>query len=144
MLHAPEDIKWQRESKKDKNILKKTTGQLSSKTKIKWDEIHQITLERLLDQLVQPPILAYPDYEKPFILHTDASLRGLGAILYQHQDDKLRVIANASRTLSQAEKNYHLHSGKLEFLAVKWSISDPSETICITHQTSQYIQTIIH
>ena len=74
LLHAPEDIKWQRESKY-KNVLKKTTGQLSSKTKIKWEEIHQITLERLLDQLVQPPILAYPDYEKPFILHADASLR---------------------------------------------------------------------
>ena len=149
LLHAPEDIKWQRESK-DKNVLKKTTGQLSSKTKIKWEEIHQITLERLLDQLVQSPILAYPDYEKPFILHTDASLRGLGAILYQHQDDKLRVIAYASRTLSQAEKNYHLYSGKLEFLAVKWSISDafrdylyytPNFTVYTDYNPLTYITT---
>ena len=74
LLHSPEDIKWRGDAK-DVKVLEKTTGQLSSKTKIKWEDIHQITLEKLLDQLEQPPILAYPDYEKPFILHTDASLR---------------------------------------------------------------------
>ena len=36
----------------------------------------------------------------------------------------LRVISYASRTLSPAEKNYYLHSGKLEFLALKWSITE--------------------
>ena len=35
-----------------------------------------------------------------------------------------RVISYASRTLSDAEKNYHLHSGELEFLALKWAITD--------------------
>ena len=75
---------------------------------------------------------------------------GLGAILYQHQDDKLRVIAYASRTLSQAEKNYHLHSGKLEFIAVKWSISDafrdylyytPNFTVYTDYNPLTYITT---
>ena len=68
--------------------------------------------------------MAYPDFEKPFVLHADASNDGLGAVLYQHQDGKLRVIAYASRTLTPAEKKYHLHSGKLEFLALKWAICD--------------------
>ncbi|TWW67066.1 hypothetical protein D4764_02G0001070 [Takifugu flavidus] len=74
--------------------------------------------------LTSPPILAYPDYDLPFVLHTDASNEGLGAVLYQQQGNKLRVIAYGSRTLTPAEKNYHLHSSKLEFLALKWAICD--------------------
>ena len=67
--------------------------------------------------------MAYADYSKPFCLQTDASEKGLGAVLYQKQDDgTMRVIAYASRTLSKSEKNYDAH--KLEFLALKWGISN--------------------
>lgn len=45
-------------------------------------------------------------------------------MLYQQQDGKLRAIAYGSRTLSTSERNYHLHSGKLEFLALKWAITE--------------------
>lgn len=68
--------------------------------------------------------MTYPNYSEPFILHTDASEQGLGGALYQRQDGKLRVIAYGSRTLTAAERNYHLHSSKLEFLALKWSITE--------------------
>ncbi len=54
--------------------------------------------------------MAYPDLEKPFILHVDASEEGLGAVLYQRQDGALRVIAYGS--------------GKLEFLVLKWAITE--------------------
>lgn len=91
---------------------------------ITWTGEHQRVLERLIDCLVEPPILGFPDFNKSFILHTDASNQGLGAVLYQEQEGKLRVIAYASRTLTKAEKNYHLHSGKLEFLALKWAVTD--------------------
>ena len=68
-------------------------------------------------------MLAYADYTKPFVLHTDASTTGLGAVLYQKQEDgKERVIAYASRTLNKSERNYDAH--KLEFLAPKWAITD--------------------
>jgi transposase InsO family protein len=63
--------------------------------------------------------MAYPELDKPFVLHTDASYDGLGAVLYQKQNDELRVIAYASRSLSPAEQNYH--SNKLEFLCLKWA-----------------------
>ena len=53
-----------------------------------------------------------------------ASNGGLGAVLYQRQSGKMRVIGYGSRTLTTAEKNYHLHSGKLEFLALKWAVCE--------------------
>ncbi|KAL6471946.1 hypothetical protein MHYP_G00205960 [Metynnis hypsauchen] len=57
-------------------------------------------------------------------LFKDASNSGLGAVLYQKQNGKLRVIAYGSRTLTSSEKNYHLHSRKLEFLALKWAVTE--------------------
>lgn len=45
-------------------------------------------------------------------------------MLYQQQAGVLRVIAYGSRTLTTAEKNYKLHSGKLEFLLLKWAITE--------------------
>lgn len=98
--------------------------QQSSRAPVHWNKEHQEILERLIDMLTQPPVLAYPDFTRPFILHTDASQKGLGAVLYQNQDDKMRVIGYGSRTLTPAEQNYHLHSGKLEFLALKWAVCD--------------------
>ena len=68
--------------------------------------------------------MAYPDFSLPFVLHCDASETGLGAVLYQEREDKLRVVGYASRTLTPAEKNYYLHSGKLEFLALKWAVTE--------------------
>ncbi len=59
---------------------------------------------------------------KPYVLHTDASLRGPGAALYQKQDNEMRVIAYASRGLSNCERRYPTH--KLEFLALKWAVTD--------------------
>lgn len=103
---------------------KTKSPQQSSRTPVEWNEKHQQVLERLIDMLMEPPVLAYPDYNQPYTLYTDASKKGLGAVLYQHQDGKLRVIAYGSRTLTSAELNYHLHSGKLEFLALKWAVCD--------------------
>ena len=107
--------------------MKKTPQNIDLKRSsehVAWENIHQERLEWLIGKLVQPEVLAYPDHEKPFVLHVDASQEGLGAVLYQQEDGKLRVVAYASRTLTPAEKNYHLHSGKLEFLALKWAICD--------------------
>ena len=75
--------------------------------------------------------MAYPDYNKPYIVHTDESKDGLGAVLYQKQEEAIRVIAYASRSLTSAETNYHLHAGKLEFLA-QLVITDQFRDYCIT------------
>ena len=55
-------------------------------------------------------------------MHTDSSSEGLGAVLYQKQNGKLRVIAYASRSVSKSESHYPAH--KLEFLALKWAVCE--------------------
>ena len=72
-------------------------------------------------KLVEYPILEYLDFEKEFILITDASGEGLGVVLSQLNDKgKEVVIAYASRSLREAEKNYPIT--ELEGLAVIWGI----------------------
>ena len=95
-----------------------------SKEVISWSDGHQKIVDEIIDVLKSPEVIAFPDFDLPFFINCDASNHGLGAVLYQHQEGKDRVICYASRTLSNAEKNYHFHSGKLEFLALKWAITD--------------------
>ena len=91
-------------------------------TLVDWTSKCQVAFEHLKHLCSQTPILAYANYTKPFQLHTDASENGLGAVLYQKQDDGMEsVIAYVSRILSRSERNYDAH--KLEFLALKWSIT---------------------
>ena len=67
------------------------------------------------------PVLVFPDFDKPFLLETDASKEGLGAVLFQKQSDGW-YHPFGSRSLTPSEKNYH--SSKLEFLALKWSVME--------------------
>lgn len=126
---------WNTRTKRVKGKFKGTP----SHKPITWTEKHQHILEGLIDCLVEPPILGFPDFNKAFILHTDASQQGLGAVLYQEQEGKLCVIAYASRTLTKAEKNYHLHSGKLEFLALKWAIAERFRDYLISSSCTVYM-----
>uniref|UniRef100_A0A8C7CJY9 ribonuclease H n=1 Tax=Oncorhynchus kisutch TaxID=8019 RepID=A0A8C7CJY9_ONCKI len=107
-----------------KTKTKKVSHVVPSNKPILWTDQHQQALEQLIECLLHPPVLGFPDFTQPFVVHTDASHQGLGAVLYQKQEGKLRVIAYGSRTLTAAEKNYHFHSSKLEFLALKWAITD--------------------
>ena len=102
--------------------VRKKSVQRPSIDKIVWLQQHQDIVEGLVKLLKEPPVMAYPAFSLPFVLHCDASETGLGAVLYQEQESTLRVVSYASRTLTAAEKNYYLHSGKLEFLAMKWSL----------------------
>ena len=76
----------------------------------------------LKEKILTSPLLAFPDFTKPFLLEMDASKEGLGAILSQKQDDgRFHPVTFGSRSLTPAE-NYH--SSKLEFLALKWGITE--------------------
>ena len=79
--------------------------------------------ETLKKKCMTAPVLAFVDLEKPFVLETDASGIGFGAVLLQEQEDgKLHPVAYASRALHGSQKNYH--SSKLEFLTLKWAITE--------------------
>ena len=89
-----------------------------------WTQLHQESFDRLKLALTSAPVLAYPNYDKPFLLEMDASLKGLGAVLSQEDNDgNMRVILYASHTLKLYEKSMRNYSSaKLELLALKWSV----------------------
>ena len=81
------------------------------------------TFDHLKAACLQAPILSFSDFTKPFLLETDASGRGLGAVLSQKQADGwYHPIAYASRVMNETEQRYH--SNKQEFLALKWAITE--------------------
>ena len=63
--------------------LENQSKRVAKKTLINWSEAAQSAFEVLKELCVNTPILAFPDYKLPFILHTDSSTEGLGAVLYQ-------------------------------------------------------------
>ena len=126
LLKVPETTKDADATRKQRRRpgKKKRQGQASSSQSIEWTTQYQDIISDLVDILSSPTVMAFPDFDRPFVLHTDASQEGLGAVLYQRQNQNLSVIAYGSRALTVAEKKYHLHSGKLEFLALKWAVCD--------------------
>ena len=79
--------------------------------------------EALKQACMNSPVLAFADYTKDFLLETDASKEGLGAVLSQKQEDgQFHLVAYGSQVLTTHKKNYH--SMKLEFLALKWAIRE--------------------
>ena len=101
------------------------SGKNANKKKqtINWNEDCEKSFENLKQLCSSMPILAYANYYKAFKLHTDACNLGLGEVVYQADESGLeRVIAYASRTLSKPKRNYPAY--KLEFLALKWAITD--------------------
>ena len=87
-----------------------------------WTTKCEQAFQTLKDKLCSLPVLAYADIEKPFTLHVDACREGLGAVLLQEHEKKLRPVAYASKSLCQSERNYPAH--KLEFYALKWALTD--------------------
>lgn len=88
----------------------------------RWTEACEEAMRTLKQRLVSAPVLAYPSFDKPFVLETDASIAGVGAVLSQPQEDgQLHPVAYASRSLSAPERNYAIT--ELETLAVVWAIT---------------------
>ena len=86
-----------------------------------WESIHHNAFCKLKQLLISAPVLAFPDFARGFVLETDASGVGLGAILAQsHEDGTVHPIAYASRTLQLHEKNYA--TTELEALGIVWAI----------------------
>ena len=105
------------------NVLMSGDNANCKKALVKWDSECQLAFDKLKDLCTKIPILAYVDNRKPFQLQTYISDLGLGAVLYQIDDSgHQRVIAYASGSLNSMKRNYPAH--KLEFLALKWAVTD--------------------
>lgn len=112
-LRSPSDDKRRKGTKKAVSGLKK----------VELDEAGRKAFQTLIQCLTDAPVLKYANFQRPFKVETDASGAGLGAILYQEDDEgKEHVIAYASRILKSAERRERYGAFKLELLAVKWAI----------------------
>lgn len=90
-----------------------------------WTEGCRESFARLKEKLTTTPVLSYADFSKPFILEVDASYQGLGAVLSQEFEGKVRPVAYASRSLRPTERNMSNYSSmKLEFVALKWAMTE--------------------
>ena len=89
---------------------------------ITWDSECQEGFDKPKELCTTTPILAYADFGKPFKLHTNVSVLGLGSVLYQVQDGVEKVISYVSQSLTKSEAKYPVH--KLGFLCLKWAIPD--------------------
>ncbi len=86
-----------------------------------WSEEAQEAFDTLKEKLSEFPILKRLDFSKVFILHTDLSVFGIGAILGQlDEKGKEYVIAYAFRNNNKVESNYSSYEG--ECLVVVWAI----------------------
>jgi hypothetical protein len=82
------------------------TELLRKDAQFKWEQRQQSAFDKLKEALCSDQVLAYPDFNSPFILTTDASNYAVAAILSQVQNGVERPICFASRQLYQAEQYY--------------------------------------
>ena len=88
------------------HVAKPLTRLTEKDQRFNWTTECSEAFGKLKHMLVTAPILAHPDFTKPFILDTDASNHAIGAVLSQKTGNEERVIAYASRTLSKSERKY--------------------------------------
>ena len=107
-------------------LLKKHLAGEGASRKLEWVSLCKDTVEAfqaLKQTCMNSPVLAFADYTKDFLFETDTSKEGLGAVLSQKQvDGWFHLVVYGSWALTAHEKNYH--STKLEFLALKWAITE--------------------
>jgi transposase InsO family protein len=85
-----------------------------------WGRAQQKSFEKLKSKIASPPVLRVPDFNKEFVVHTDASSNGVAGVLSQREGDSLVPVAFASRTLSDAERKYTTYEA--ECLAVIFAV----------------------
>ena len=89
----------------------------SSKLTFLWTAQCQQAFDTLRKALISPPVLDYPRKNDQFIVMTDASDNGIGAILSTKRGT---VVEYASRVLNSAEKKYT--TTEKECLAIIWAV----------------------
>ena len=87
---------------------------------VRWDDACEEAFAALKQKLGEKPIICMPDKSKQYTLRTDASDRGIGAVLLQDHGQGLQPVAYASKKLGGAETKYS--TIEKECLAIVWGI----------------------
>ena len=129
-----------KQKKKDWTKQNATTGEVTRPGIFNWMTKHQDAFDALKEALSTAPVLGYPDFSREFILETDASLNGIGAILSQQgKDGKIHVIGYACCSLCPSEKSMHNYSSaKLKLLALKWAVLEKFRDYLLGSQFQVY------
>ena len=88
--------------------------------KVRWQEAQENAFVALIQKLGRSPILCLPNFEKEFLLRTDASESGIGAVLLQEQGEYKLPIGYASKKLLDREKRYS--TIEKECYAIVWGV----------------------
>ncbi|KAL0185140.1 hypothetical protein M9458_020837, partial [Cirrhinus mrigala] len=105
--------------------------------RIRWTEEAEHAFRIIRGALTTEPVLRAPDFSCPFLLHTDASDTGLGAVLSQVQEGEEHPVVYISRKLSKAERNYA--AVEKEVLAIKYYLLGRRFTLFTDHAPLQWM-----
>jgi len=87
-------------------------------TKFRWNEETEQATENLKNALTEAPVPTCPAFEKSFVTQTNASNFGLGAVIFQEDENGEHVTSHASRKPTKTEQKY----SEKECLAIYWGI----------------------
>jgi hypothetical protein len=112
--------------------------------KVEWGQPQEQAFQTLKGKIAEKPILKLPDTRKPFVLRTDASDIGIGAVLLQESEGVLFPVAYASKKLLSRERAYSIM--EKECLAIVWAVKKfrvylygASFTLQTDHQPLAYL-----
>ena len=107
---------------------------LRKDTIYKWTTVHEESFQKLKTLLMSEPILKLPDFDREFIIITDASTLAIAYILMQKDDDnKMHVIGYGGRNLREQEIRYTIT--ELELLAIRYAIDENKHYLVNNHFT---------
>lgn len=114
-----------------------------------WSKDCQQSFDILKQALCKAPVLAFPNFDLPFILDTDASTTGVAAVLSQMQDGEERPIAYAAKALTKSQRKWT--PTKLEMYALMFGaesfypyLINKQFIACLDHRSLLWLQNFKH
>ena len=127
-------VNWLGDFIKDlSNYISPISKLKSPKVKFEWGPNQEAAFNKILDLVTKVPLLKYPDFSKPFVLETDASGIGIGAVLLQEHQGKLHPIQFASKKLTKHQLNWHV--AEKEVYAIIWALEKWKKYLLPHHNT---------